>query len=260
MNEILNIQSFDVQYTLPKVDFDLAKIESGIKLLTSKYGDLVVAEDDVPTMKKEIAQLNKISKAINDKKIEVSKLIKAPITEFETQMKALVEKVDALSKDLKKQVDEYDEKKKTQRTEEILAFPEWVSEYMVFNEEWLKSTATNKKIKAEMDFQRETFKNHCLLIETTCKLNGMKPDDYYLLLTQHKPIEYIVDKINNDLIVKETYANTPTQPTEEKVIAREEIIDTDKYSYTLKIKGTLAQLRLLKKYLTENNLEYEKLE
>ena len=61
-------------------------LDAGLK----KYQGIVVTEDQIPECKKMRAELNKVEKAINARKVEVKKEFMKPYTEFEEQTKALM--------------------------------------------------------------------------------------------------------------------------------------------------------------------------
>lgn len=251
----------NIEYTLPKINFDLKDLTEQVNTLELKYKDLILKEEDVPNIKKEMAQLNKLSKAVNDQKISITKAIKSPITEFENAVKELVTKIDTTYRGLKDQTDNFAEKQKEAKRQEILALSEWVEQYMVFDEEWLKPTYSIAKVKTVLEAQKQAFQNHSLLIETTCKAVGLEPNKYYLMLANHDEITSIIDMINNDNQVKNQYQTREVEsnvPAEEVHIAVEDIQDQDIYEFTLKIKGTRLQLKALREYIDNNKLTYEK--
>ena len=259
MNEIALVE-FEIKYELPKVNYDLSELKEQVQEIKQKYDGLVLKEEDISSIKKEIAQLNKVSKAINEQKISISKEIKKPITDFESEIKEICGSIDTVSRALKDQIDVYTELKKEEKRQEILALDEWVSEYMTFDESWLAVAYTIAKVKVDLAKQKNDFQNHSLLITTTCKSLGLDEVKYLELLMKRQEIEYIVDLINNDYNIKETYSNAPTV---EKVVSAptitiEDVKDEDVYTFTLQFTGTRTQLKLLKEYLNENKIKYEK--
>jgi len=78
------------------------------------------------------------------------------------------------------------------------------------------------------------------------------------MLNMQRDIQSIIEQINNDKAVKEQYENKEVKATVS--VSKEEMKDQDKYTFTLKITGTRVQLKILKEYLVENELDYEKVE
>lgn len=260
MNDIV-IKELEVLYTTPTITYDLRGLEKQVNEINTKYKNLVLKEDDVATAKKEIAQLNKASKAINDQKIAITKLIEQPITEFESKIKEICGKIDEVSKALKKQTDEFANQEKENKRKEILALEEYVIEYMTFNEEWLNKTYTLDKVKVDLAKQKNDFQNQCLLIETTCKALELETEKYFELLTRKYEISYITDMIQNDYDIKNKYHQDSLFKDEEPQIVRitqEDIQDADTYETTLKFSATRTQLKLLKQFLEEKEIKYEK--
>lgn len=247
-----------ITYKLPSITYDLSELKTEVDKLNKKYEGFVLTEKDISSMKKEMAMLNKLSKNINDQKIAIAKEIKQPVTKFESEIKEIVNTINETYRRLKDQTDYFAEQEKEQKKQEILSLEEWTPEYMFFNEEWLKQNYSIKKIKEEIESYKIAFQNQCLLIETTCKSLGLESEKYYQMLVEHRDITEIVDLINNDKEVKERYANEESKTTTAPSIQIEDVEDTDIYAYTLKISGTRTQLQLLKQYLEENKLKYEK--
>lgn len=125
----------------------------------AKYENLVYSEDNIKDLKKDISDLNKQRKAINDSKISVKKQYMAPYTEFESDVKDVLAIFDNGVQSLKDQYEEYEsyrkeEKKKelekyynsiAEGTEEILTFDK------VFDQRYLNVTVSMKKAKEDIE-------------------------------------------------------------------------------------------------------------
>lgn len=257
MNEIA-LKEIQITFELPKIEYDLTALKTQIEELKTQYSNWVVQEDDLPQAKKIMASLNKSAKMISDLRIATAKQIKKPIDELEVELKAFTKDIDTLTEEIKAQVNEYEEKRKSDKHDEILALPEWVAEYMVFDESWLNKSVSIEEIKVNLARQKNDFQNNSLLITATCKALGLVPEKYYQKLVNHEEVNEIVALIQNDQAIKEQYQDIVIveKPIE---ITQEDTKDSDLYTFTLKIKGTRLQLKLLKAFLEENKLEYEKL-
>ncbi len=261
MNELVLKQ---ITYELPTVNYDLSEIIEETKRIQKMYGSMVLFEEDLPNMKKEMAQLNKISKALNERKIAIAKEIKAPITQFESEVGGIVKDIDGVYRWLKDQVDGFAELKKKEKKEAILALEEYVHEYMVFDDEWLKTNYSIEKVKADIAKQKYDFQNHCTMIETTCKALNLETEKYFKMLMNRVEIGEIISMIQNDKEVIEANlaksAETPQPRVEEQKLAEvlEDIQDTELYTFRLKISGTRSQLKALREFITSNGMTYEK--
>lgn len=257
MNELI-VSGITVQYDLPIVKADLTPIKAQVEQIIDQYKGWVVSESDIDVAKKTTASLNKTAKALSDKRIEIEKILKQPITDFTNELKDLTKQVEAVSNDLKKQLDDYEEQRKADKRNEILASPLWAS-YMNFNEEWLNKSTKQKDIEADLLRQKGIFTNNCLLVEATCNGLGLSSDKYLGMLAEKREINEIIERITNDNEVRKQYATTPQSPQQAvPTITQSDVQDTDKYTITIRLTTTKTRLKLLKEYLTENEIAYEK--
>lgn len=85
----------NIKQSIPQAivfNFDELKKELAEKI--TPYKSLAVTEDDLKGAKSDKANLNKLKKALNDKRIEVKKEYMQPLEVFEGQVKELVSIVD----------------------------------------------------------------------------------------------------------------------------------------------------------------------
>jgi len=257
MNELT--KNVNVQYTLPEITVDFAELGNEIGALETQYANWVVQANDIPIAKKSVATFNKIVKAIDDKRIEIKKIISAPIAQMETDLKALTARITAIADNIKKQTDDFEVKRKEVRKAEILALPEWVGEYMTFDEKWLNATTTDKTILDNLAAQKQFFTNNALLISTTCNAKGLSGSKYLEMLANHKEVADIVLMIENDAKVKAEYANLNVPQAQETVVESVEI-ESDIYELTLHLTATKGQLTALKAFIEKLGIKYETVE
>jgi len=254
MNEI---SVADLEYKLDlNIKYDLQAIKSGIEEIKNQYSNLVVLEENIPTLRKEIAQVSKLSKAIDSKRKTVEKELKEKIKPFTSEMKELKGEIDTLYASIKTQIDTFVDKQKEEKKKEILALENW-TDYIVFDDKWLSSSFSMKKIANEIDNIRQIHHNNSVLISATCNALGIKKDKYIELLDKNVDIQEIIALIENDKKVIEE--NVGLKATEMPDISVEDVKDTDKLTYTLKLTGTRIQLNALKDFLIKNKIEYEKM-
>jgi hypothetical protein len=245
-----------IKYELPKINYDLADIKSEIEIIVKKYDGLIVREEDIANIKKEIATINKLSKSLDTARKDTAKEIKKPITDFETDIKALVSELNGVSSSLKEQANVFTEKQKELKRQEIFALEDF-DEFIVFDEKWLNSNVSMKAIKTNIELQLQVYRNNELMIKTTCLAVGLDKEKYCVMLYMRQNIQSIIETINNDKEVKEQYQDK--EPTKVVKVTKEDIADQDVYTFTLKVTGTRVQLKVLKEFLKDNELEYEKL-
>jgi len=245
-----------IKYELPKINYDLTDIKNEIDIIAKKY-DIVIQEENIPSIKKDIANINKMRTSLNRARIDTVKEISKPLETFENDIKELALSLEQTTVKLKEQVNVFTEKQKQEKCNEILAFEEYEG-YIIFDDKWLNSSVSMKSIKEDIERQTKNRDNNRLMIKTTCLAVGLEVDKYYEMLNMQRDIQSIIEQINNDKAVKEQYENKEVKATVS--VSKEEMTDQDKYTFTLKITGTRVQLKILKEYLVENELDYEKVE
>ena len=72
---------------LEPIKFNYEEIKQELALQLQKYKNIVFEESDIQEAKKTRADLNRLKKQVNDKKIEVKNEFIKPYTDFETKIK-----------------------------------------------------------------------------------------------------------------------------------------------------------------------------
>jgi hypothetical protein len=122
------------------------------------YMSLEVTEANKPERKKDIATLRKISKALNDKKVEVKNEFLTPYYEFENQVKGLQEIISQPINFLDNQVKEYEEKQRLEKiqyindtyTELSGELAERISLSVLYDSKWENATVSKKTVKDDL--------------------------------------------------------------------------------------------------------------
>ncbi|KRN17793.1 hypothetical protein FD14_GL002515 [Secundilactobacillus similis DSM 23365 = JCM 2765] len=90
--------------------------------VVTKYGqDFVVTTDNVADTKKMRANINKIAKSINDKRLETDRQYKKPMAEFDDLMKGLGDKVKNLLDPLDSKIEEVETQERQARYDSVKA-------------------------------------------------------------------------------------------------------------------------------------------
>jgi hypothetical protein len=253
-----------VKYELPQIECNLESLKSEVAELKEKYDNWIVFENDIPEAKKVKATLNKLEKAINRKRIDITNEIKAPIDEFADKLKLITADIKDISNKIDEQVKDFEEKEKEAKRKLILTNDLW-QPYMVFNDKWLNKTYALEDIIKELETQETNYNNNCLLIETTCKGMQLESERYITLLESKKDINEIINLINHDynVIISNIKQDNSIHETEKTVesakITVEDTQDLTILTFKLEIKGTRTQLKALRNYIDELGLEYTKL-
>jgi len=155
-----------------------------------QYEGAVVTEDTKDIAKKEVASLRKLSKAINDRKIEVKKIYMQPYAELEEKAKELMALVDKPIQLLDSQVKEFEEQKRIEKrelikriwNEEIGNMGEFISLNSAYDPKWENVSSSEKAIRE--DIKQKIF-NVNVDIETLKSL-GYSKDLYILAIASYK--------------------------------------------------------------------------
>lgn len=133
-------------------DFNFEELKNELKQELEKYQNLVVVEEDLPKYKQDRANLNKLDKALNDERIRIERKHNEPFQDFKQKIeilrKMVKEPVDCLDDQLKKFEEKRKEEKKAKIEEKFneLNDIDQVKLSMVWNDSWLNSSVTMKKI------------------------------------------------------------------------------------------------------------------
>lgn len=139
------------------IGINFEEIKTALKVGLEEYKGMVFTEDSKADAKKTVANLRKLKKSVNDKKLEVKKSFMAPYADFEAQVKELDKLIDEPINFINQQVEEFErkriEEKKSMISEiyvGIIAEHKEVAEYIplqrIYDSKWENSTTTKKTI------------------------------------------------------------------------------------------------------------------
>lgn len=141
----------NLEKELPSViDFNYEQIKNELTERLEYYNSVVVTEDTIQPAKKERANLNKLKKAIDDKRKEVKAQCMAPYEEFERKVKDLVSLIDKPIGSIDLQLKVFEDSKKQEKKERIEAYyDEYAGELKglitldrIWDSKWLNSTCS----------------------------------------------------------------------------------------------------------------------
>lgn len=258
MND-LQITNIKVDYDLPKLKYDLKPLQDQVNAIKEQYKNWVVVEDDLKAAKDIVASINKVAKAISDERIIVVREIKEPITQFENEIKLMTTDLKELSESIKSQIETYEESRKKLKKQEILALPEFDSEYMIFDEKWLNKTYDLKDIKEDIKCQEMSFsKNKSILLSVIG--DKIEVSKYVNELKKTLDLESVIELYKNDMQVREkTLKEVSVNTVESNEVEPQATFNASgiKYMRSLKINATKEQMVILKEFLEKYQIEYE---
>jgi len=140
------------------INTNFEEIKSSMSEQMQVYMGLEVTESNKTERKKDVATLRKISKAVNDKKIEVKNEFMKPYLNFESQVKELQEIILQPITLLDNQVKEFEEKQRLEKIQYINSLyaelagelSERVTLTSFYDSKWENATVSKKAVKDEM--------------------------------------------------------------------------------------------------------------
>ena len=147
----------DLDKALPQsIAFNFEEVKTWLTENLASYKSMVVTEDEIGAAKADKAKISKLSKTISEQRIAIKKRYLEPYNDFEAKMKELSGMCDEAAKNIDVQVKAFDEKRKTEKREELKAFFEslnqqaWLRFERIENPRWMNVTYDMETAKADI--------------------------------------------------------------------------------------------------------------
>ncbi len=151
---------FDLKVTATPlvITFDVDALNAAVDAVLEPYEGRIVAENEIPGIKSEMAALNKVKEKLEAARKEIAGQISAPVKEFEAQVKGIVQRlVDGRGK-LDAQVKAFEEQQREDRKARVrfiigkaLESANLEDFAISIDERWLNKSAKEKDIRAEIE-------------------------------------------------------------------------------------------------------------
>lgn len=147
---------FGVKAELPAISFSYDKLVAEAKAMTAKYENLVITEDQVKEIKKDMAELNAAKNRLDKARKDVVRQITEPVKRFEAQIKEVCAIFDQTYKYLQDQVQVFVQKERDEKQdavksiiiEELEASKERIEPFEIpIQESWLNKTTSMKAVR-----------------------------------------------------------------------------------------------------------------
>lgn len=113
------LETVEPVYTPGTINFDFDKFDAAIQAAVSELSDEQLDSLEYNDIKKEITRYKGLIDKLDDKRKEIGKIYKDPLTEFESNLKTSLNPLKALLNDLRAKRNEIDEHKKTLRIDHV---------------------------------------------------------------------------------------------------------------------------------------------
>lgn len=157
---------------IPEANFE--ELKKDLQEKVSKYENMIYNDNEIAQAKKDRADLNKLKKAINDKRIAMEKEYMQPFNEFKAKVNEILALLDKPILAIDTQVKNYEaqiaEAKKqwieaTFKQKCPFAF-DWLKLEQIYNPRWLNSSFTKNAIEEEMDLTFSMIETELKSIDT----------------------------------------------------------------------------------------------
>ena len=153
---------------LKHIDWNKAEFEKAIDAAVKDYQDIAYGEDQIKQAKDDRAALNKIKKAIEDRRKAVKKVVNAPYDQFEKEVKEVTQKLDAAVTQIDTQVKAYESRQRDEKRTQILDY--FRGELVKANQgdieaeklceaSWLNASFSMAQVKKAIEAKVENLKN-----------------------------------------------------------------------------------------------------
>ena len=159
------ITELQVQYTQGKITGNFEEVKTCLLQKIEDYKNVVYTADTVKDAKKDVAELRKLRKVLDDKRKEIKKTWNDPYKAFEEMTKELISIIDELIEQINSQLEEFEQQRQEEKRNKIdeeysSRFNSELAEYCpldsIFEEKWFNATTSMKSIKDALD-AKKTF-------------------------------------------------------------------------------------------------------
>ena len=282
-NELSNIkvEDYSVKFVPAVIKINgIEKLASLIDSNISKYQNLAVTADNVKDAKKIKANLNKLKKALDGKRLEIKKANAQPYLNIEKQIKGIESSINEVVEPISHAVKELDDQEKEARHEwvnslikEMASTRDIEPSEVEFNPLWLRKSMSKHAIEKDLDdVMRQIITAHKAietnvdLVKQLCEAKNIEPDAFVVQAKNGQPADELMESIQQAEKARELRLDA--KKAHDRVIASKQVKVADKVIdkatgevvsniYHLEISTTDQKMESLRNYLDSNNISYK---
>lgn len=150
------------EYELPSaISFNYEELKVEVEKKMNEYTTCIYTDDTIKLAKADRAELNKLKKSINDKRLELERAYNKPFAEFKAKVNEIISIIDKPIEIIDRRVKEFEAEQKEKRRTEIQEFIATMENAELitsaWDERWLNASVTLKKVKEEITEMDERF-------------------------------------------------------------------------------------------------------
>lgn len=276
---------------LTAIEFNYDELKQGLQQNLEKYENLVFTEETMKDGKETRAKLNKLKKALDDKRKDIKKQCLEPYEKFETKINELIGLVDKPALAIGNQIKAYEEALKEAKRQEIINYFNSQSPFgdlikidhpCFWDEKWLHATKKIKDVEFEIDERINKIKEGLDTIDLTfkdCEFKSQMRDVFLRTLDiskalnektrleaqkkaeeeykrKQEEIKKAEEIKRQEIKIKpiEIQSQPSQQPQQEIVVENVEVIRKWK---TFSVEVSKEEFVKIRRFLIENKIKYE---
>ena len=277
----IKVEDYSVKFVPAVIKINgIEKLASLIDSNISKYQNLAVTADNVKDAKKIKANLNKLKKALDGKRLEIKKANAQPYLNIEKQIKGIESSINEVVEPIGHAVKELDDQEKEARHEwvnslikEMASTRDIEPSEVEFNPLWLRKSMSKHAIEKDLDdVMRQIITAHKAietnvdLVKQLCEAKNIEPDAFVVQAKSGKPTDELMESIQQAEKARELRLDA--KKAHDRVIASKQVKVADKVIdkstgevmsniYHLEISTTDQKMESLRSYLDSNDISYK---
>lgn len=290
--EIITLADNDygIAYHPAKIDFpEYGSLKAKVQEISELFKYQVTA-DNISQAKKDRANLNKLKKALNDRKISIVKDVDQPVIHFKSQIKELTDDIGQTTDLISKQIKGYEDHAREEREQlfknEIKRRCEIADidpQKIVMNPKWLNKSASyavfENELQAQIDSlakEKEQIAENIKVVSARAKELGL-PYQHWAQLLESTKLSSVLEQMSdyaNDIKKEAERNKTAKQEAQAKIVNHNgtainkdtgEIIDTYQEAMLitkttkLKLTATNTQFKQLWQAINNIGIKHERI-
>lgn len=279
-------EDFPISYTKAEIDFQgYPALDAKVDAMTKDWDKYVVTAESYPYDKKTRAELNRIRRALSDRRKVIVKESSQQITEFNTKVKGLDLKIKGVVDHLSEGLKTFDDQaRKDKHQQNLLRLGELAKEYGValqeldYQDKWDNKTTSWTIIEEDARQQFEAIVEKQKARKEAEQVIANRANEYtkpamtaspYLQMLNYKSLPDVLTQMDNDHEYLIKQAKQQEENRKKAIEALEqhgdkyvdaktgEVVDKV-HSVTLKLTGTTEQLTALSNFIRDRGISYER--
>lgn len=279
-------EDFPISYKKAEIDFQgYPALDAKVDAMTKDWDKYVVTAESYPYDKKTRAELNRIRRALSDRRKAIVKESSQQITEFNTKVKVLDLKIKGVVDHLSEGLKTFDDQaRKEKHQQNLLRLGELAKEYGValqkldYQDKWDNKTTSWTTIEEDARQQFETIAERLKARKEAEQVIANKANEYtkpamtaspYLQMLDYKSLPDVLTQMDNDheYLIKQAKQQEENrkkaiesleQHGDKYVDAKTGEVVDKVHSVTLKLTGTTEQLTALSNFIRDWGISYER--